>query len=282
MRRIVPVLVLAGGTKTAEWAVQRYVADLKLAACGGPDPGAFNRPASLPITDGILSRMAMAEGGMLSSILTAKTCDDVFLALNGGSAPPACDAVARTCDGDVAVDCTKYGDRLLEFRTDCSGASLVCTQGDCGLPACVSSSCDTDTGALVTCNNGVEDRVECEYLGLTCGYSNLNFECVGTGDTCSPNVFESTCDGTVLNLCLGAKVGKIDCSSLTETRRQCNGSWVSANKDEVPEQIAGKDFSTACSQAGLECQDGTSSCDGTLMNLCVDGYVVAVARDTVL
>lgn len=287
MRRVFPILVLAvlacsdettnpggGGFKTAKWAVQRYVADLKIAACGGADPGTFRHPGSLPIVDGVAVRVAAADEDALAALIDARTCDEVFAILNGGKAPDACTTEGSSCDGNVAVACRRYGDRLLSIRSDCGRADLACNEGVCGVPSCASGACDGD--ALMRCTAGDGARVECGYLGLTCGRGGEGLQCTGTGEVCSLDDLTAACDKNILVLCLGGQVGKIDCAGLTDGRRKCNQAWLDRFPDEAPEDVAGDDLWNACAPAGTECEEGTSSCDGAYLTVCLDGYVAKV------
>ncbi len=270
-----------GGTLTAQLHGQVFVAAAKLAECTGDAAatdlwlGGYTFTNSLPITDGWQSRWAFETGASLAAMLDAKTCSDLYTALNFDTPPVPCTEEGRACSNDVAQVCRKMGDAMLRFDMDCTIADMQCREGRCILGTCSSDRCDGDS--RVTCDANHEQQVyQCGALGLTCGNGGSGLQCIGKGQVCTTtdvdNPVVPKCDGSTLTWCLGGRMASIDCSKITDDRRGCSQAWLDAHTDVASADILDKYLAEACGQNGTDCVGGTSECDESLLKLCIDGY----------
>ena len=289
-RFLVPGLVLAfaactedpnpggGGYRTAEFMVESFVADAKVTACMGQvDNALFKAVASLPVTDGYQSKLMVGGQGRLADLMSAPNCDAVFIVLNRGEAPATCSGGKPACLETVAQTCEATSAGSLMLTTDCSGYGMACEEGECTLGQCASGSCDGDT--LVACKDGGHKQlVQCGFLGLGCGRGAEGLQCQGRGDSCSVDTVKPACDGAKFTLCLGGHQAVIDCAQLTDGRRACNQQWLDQNKVLLTaEEIVDGHLAQACAPTGFECEDKTSSCDGDVVQICVDGLLMPLS-----
>jgi hypothetical protein len=277
-----------GGIRTAQLRGESFVVDGKLAEC--TDSAAltdvwqriFQAADSLPLTDGGDAKWVVELTGVLSGMLSATTCAELYQALNFGVAPPPCEDESRACVGDVAQECRTMGASKLRFDTDCARTGMKCREGRCILGTCVSDACDGDS--LVTCTDGVKSLFLCGVLGLTCGNGSNGLACVGKGDVCSTSDPDypvvPKCEGSILSWCLGGKLATVDCGLLTDGRRTCNWGWLDTHTDVTSDEILDKHFTDACGPTGGDCEGNVSECEGSSLKLCIDGYYeYEVCRD---
>lgn len=269
--------VIDGGNSTAAAKVEAYLAGVKMVIC---TPEWFATPTiptdSFPVADGVQAAILTNQEMARYETLLATTCDEVFIALNDQEAPAECDEVGVTCDGDTVIKCvpTNNGSNIA-LKTDCSAMDLVCLNGQCVAARCSTTSCDYDT--LLACAEGIATSTDCSSLGLICGRGTKALECIGAGDTCAETDVVPSCVGTVLTGCLAGRMAQVDCSALTDGRRQCSQAWIDANIDSEYLTIPGDlMFDTAldqsCSPAGTECEAPATACDDDFLAICIDGY----------
>jgi hypothetical protein len=274
-----------GGSQTALFRAEAYVAWAKLAACGGdtalmgllaPDILAFD---SLPITDGRESAIAIGGNLHLGDVLGARSCDDVLAGINYAEMPVTCaPGGAPACDGDAVRSCEAFGDDDYQVVTDCARFDMTCHDGACRMPACAGAACDGDV--LVTCgDDGRQVRFDCGALGLSCGHGGEGLQCVGAGEACSVKKdandelgIEPHCEEFKLVWCLGGREARVNCAGLTDGRRQCSYGWLSSNPEVAPDDILSKYLAKACGPAAFDCEDGLMLCDGRDLKICIDGF----------
>ncbi|MCD6497742.1 MAG: hypothetical protein J7M25_05470 [Deltaproteobacteria bacterium] len=168
------------------------------------------------------------------------------------------------CDRDVRVYCDVMDRKL--YRFDCRSTGQVCALGTlpggqttpfCGYGACDSTDYEANCAGnlLLTCDQGYVNIRDCATDGVICGKTNNgNLGCVGQGDPCPRNM-TATCQGPVLNTCVGGRQAIIHCENLP------------GEKNCDPKSLS-------CVGAGTECIDGQDQerCDGNKVVVCLDGY----------
>jgi hypothetical protein len=230
----------------------------------------------MPVLDGRHSRLIRGVDMWFADLLDARSCDEVFRAINYGEIPGACTEAAAACDGNMLRECRLFGGAGLAIAADCTNFELECRAGDCVLGECASSSCDGD--ALVRCDSrGYRKVFECGNLGLTCGFGAEGLQCIGRGEVCDIEEVWPRCEGTTtLTWCLGGRAASVNCGNLTDDRRQCNQGWINENKDISPDEILDNYLLKACGPASFECMDDVSICDENLLQVCIDGVLETV------
>lgn len=224
-------------------------------------------------------------------------CDAVLRCLNGGEDPPdPCQEVntygGRSCDGDVLVGCHRIGlkdtdgyRRLVQTRIDCSELDLACvtvSMDDEGGEMAIcgqGQAASTTDGLEVACDGNLAQvqmrdanlQFDCGFYDATCEsgsyslYEGVAF-CVGKGADCTVGDYQDSCDGNKLLMCIGGKVGSIDCGkmggqSCVDGACSYNGCSPTDHRDNCSSGVV-----TFCSKDGeidLSCTDyGFSGCEG--------------------
>jgi hypothetical protein len=198
---------------------------------------------------------------------------------NGGhcDAPAGLDTGA--CQGSVLSGCSADGFR---FYADCGNYSTAC--GEAHLPfatfqGCIWPPCSAElelvcdgTRARACTPNGARATIsDCALVGLEClvkpqtdGTNEVNCSSATPSSSCQPDpnspgryLTDGTCAGTVATTCQSdGSLATADCASFG-IRKRCD---------------AGK-----CVSTGTECDDnGPSTCEGSQVVLCHDGFVKRV------
>jgi hypothetical protein len=182
------------------------------------------------------------EAACLACFAAASDCDAFRECGEGTSGQQAvcdnADAGEELCDGDVLVGCP-YDEEDTTWIKDCGAAGLSCgdaaDSASCGTPTCNPTtddeSCD---GALrISCEGGVNVARDCSdsstlhcssngdddwdcfpSMGGTCAIDVDGAICVGTGPSCSTDVFENSCSGHLLTSCQEDHESQYDCSEV--------------------------------------------------------------------
>lgn len=264
--------VAGGGDKTSDFYLEYEAFQMKLEACApGAELLAWTTPGNtLPMLDGLEALLAVELSDLIEYANMAMTCEEFFASLSSDQAPPACDTPGRTCRNNIVDACLATPDGNVLISLDCDAMGLKCLDGQCNLGLCSTDQCDDD--AVITCDDiGIRHEFRCGVLGLTCGFGTDEFQCIGTGEQCSTTAMSPKCTGNILTWCLGGKTAILDCATITDSRRECNQSWLDTNSDITSLEIVTTWLHKVCSPRYSECADGVSICDSGATVFCRDG-----------
>jgi hypothetical protein len=179
-------------------------------------------------------------------VAAATTCDEVLACLNGGklerhALPDRQALLGRSCqDDDTLLDHwpAAWPERGIQTRVSCHQLGLRCitvrafqASDDRTVSLCANgTSTETDWQLRVTCDGslaslagfGVELRLDCASLGLTCqvpagqDFDRITF-CGSGGPTCDPQTFPAGCQGDRAVTCEGGWVISRDCGQRHQT-----------------------------------------------------------------
>lgn len=211
-------------------------------------------------------------------ILSASNCDEMQACSRPTSEQLAlCDSAKDdVCSGDVAVKCSREGERVTAL--DCARAGLVCGVGMygawCGLAACdpdtTTARCEGDTLFACDRQGNVLVSRDCSENGDECGKkADGTMGCVGKV-ACDTSKGDMYCEGTVEVDCWEGRASRSDCSKLgadwtCEVKKEEGGSSMSCvpiSKDctiganetcaqGVISYCAGRPATYDCKSAGL-------------------------------
>jgi len=205
----------------------------------------------------------------------ADDCNAIRACMGNGGEPPACVPLETPdrCEGSVLYQCSRASGLTLVF--DCAHVGLGCFIDDeetarCGLGSCEAGSfwsgCAGDT--LVFCDRGVIVIASCPAAGLRCvETTDEPGRCAGDGAPCDEAAVERTCDGGVLEGCLGGRMGTVDCPVI------------------IPGWTCGETEGTlGCVPPGDECwaypllgSDLAEDCGADGVVTCLDGYIAELS-----
>ena len=200
----------------------------------------------------------------------ATSCDGTLRCLGNLDATWCTAHPQPTCVGDTVVSCE--GGAPLS-RQDCGDIGMRCVTASSGGglcsdgKTCTGSSPSCSDGNLVTCNGALEQRYDCNaYLpGSRCGTQKATdgtiiLGCFGAGTaSCTPADFTRSCDGNGLTVCDQGSIVHVAC---TQVAQHCG---------------PGVDGDSTCLPDGSDCDGTSDSCQGDVMQVCVDGKWTSLA-----
>ncbi len=195
--------------------------------------------------------------------VTAAACDPIYDSITNGD----------SCDGSKLTGCMLDG---WSYTVDCARFDQECTVGGnpgtayCDFPGCAPAMCYGANEETCGVSGARYLGVDCVLRGLECGTfswdGGTSHGCLG-GESCDPDAFQDVCEGNV----------KVECDRLPDDvsgqieRRDC-ASRPFEKRCEVDDCVA----------TGTECDpDLPSTCAGSSVQLCDDGFVVSYDCSTI-